>query len=304
MASSPVTRRQFVRRSSGVVFGLAAGAGFAGCGSSGSNSSASSSGGGGSTGSPLLDEIKKRGYVRLGVSSNEPPYSLIKPDGTVTGVEPDIATAAFAKLGVTEAKGVAVPFEAMIPALQANRFDAIAGALFMNQTRCKTIRFSEPDVVSTQSFAVPVGNPHNIDTLKAAVQAKLKIGVLPGTFQENILKARGIPSSQMLELADQRSGAEAVQNGRVDVFIAPTDTLKSLVKTGSKVDITPPLSDFPISGGGLGFKQEDAKLVDLYNRQLDALKANGDFAKILRRWGFPPKITMKTTTAQLCKNPG
>ena len=51
------------------------------------------------------------------------------------------------------------PYASMIPGLNANRWDAITAGLFMKQSRCGQVSYSEPVIVSTESFAVPKGTP-------------------------------------------------------------------------------------------------------------------------------------------------
>ena len=104
---------------------------------------ASASGGAANT----LELGKKQGYLRVGIA-NEPPYTQVGADGSVSGAEPDILHAVLKTMGVSEIQGIVTPYPAMIPGLIANRWDVIAAGLFMKQSRCAAVAYSEPVIVS------------------------------------------------------------------------------------------------------------------------------------------------------------
>ncbi|MFI0470212.1 ectoine/hydroxyectoine ABC transporter substrate-binding protein EhuB [Saccharopolyspora sp. 5N102] len=252
------------------------------------------------TGQPgsTLDQIKARGSARIAIA-NEPPYTQIKPDGTVTGAEPDVVAAVLKRMGIPSIEGVVTPYESMIPGLNANRWDIIAAGLFMKQSRCGQILYSEPEIVSTESFAVPAGNPKNLTSV-ASVKADpaVKVAVLPGGFEDGALKTQNVPAAQIVNIPDGRSGIEAVLAGRADAFFLPTLSLNSLKTDG--IDITPAIKDVQQTGSGAGFRKTDQDLVNAYDEQLRALKASPEFDEILSRWGFSADAARGVTRDQLC----
>jgi polar amino acid transport system substrate-binding protein len=193
----------------------------------------------------------------------------------------------------------------MIPGLKAARWDAITAGLFMKQSRCAEVGYSEPVIVSTESFAVPHGNPKNITKVADVLAGHgLKVAVLPGGFEEGILKTANVPGGQQVKVSDGRSGIEAVKAGRADAFFLPLLSLQALHKTDSGFDVTPAVSDAPRTGSGAAFRQGDKAFLAEYNKELAAFKATPDFASILTKWGFDPASVKGVTAAELCKNPG
>lgn len=249
-----------------------------------------------------LDQIKQQGHARVAIA-NEPPYTQIQPDGTVTGAEPDIVRAVLKSMGVPDIQGVVTPYESMIPGLNANNWDIIAAGLFMKQSRCSQILYSEPEIVSTESFAVPAGNPKGLTSV-AAVKANpsLKVAVLPGGFEDGALKTAQVPASQVVNIPDGRSGIEAIQAGRADAFFLPTLSLNSLKTPG--IEITPPIKDVQQTGSGAGFRKTDTDLVKAYDEKLKAFKETPEFDQILTKWGFDASAVKGVTRDQLCGNAG
>jgi polar amino acid transport system substrate-binding protein len=258
----------------------------------------------GSAGADLLALGKKQGYLRVAIA-NEPPYTQVNPDGTVTGAEPDVFRAVCKRLGIPDIQGVVTPYASMIPGLNANRWDAITAGLFMKQSRCSQVSYSEPVIVSTESFAVAKGNPKGILRVADVLANKdLKIAVLPGGFEEGILKTAKVPGAQQVKVSDGRSGVEALKAGRADAFFLPTLSLNALQKADTSFEVTEPVPDAPKTGSGAAFRKGDASFMEAYNKELEAFKDTADFDAMMKKWGFDAAAAKSTTSAELCKNEG
>ncbi|MBK0421912.1 ectoine/hydroxyectoine ABC transporter substrate-binding protein EhuB [Leucobacter sp. CSA2] len=297
---------QRTRRLTAVIVGGAFLAGvLAGCTTTSPGGGGGGSAGGGASGvGKTVAQAKKDGYLRVAIA-NEPPYTQVNADGTVTGAEPDVLHAVLKTMDIPEIEGVTTPYESMIPGLNAGRWDVVAAGLFMKQSRCAAVAYSEPVIVSTESFGVPVGNPKNITTVKNVLDNKdLKIAVLSGGFEEGILKTAKVPSNQQVLVKDARSGMEAVTAKRADAFLLPTLSLNDLVKSDKSIEVTKPIEDAPKTGSGAAFRKEDKELRDEYNKALAKFKETPEFAKILEKWGFDPEAVKGVTSEELCKNEG
>lgn len=292
MATSDWTRRDVLRR-----------AAAAGAVAIGGPTLLSACGGGEPRGGDTLSVGRQQGFLRVAIA-NEPPYTKVNPDGTVTGVEPDIARAVLQNLGIKELQGIVAPYDQMIPGLQASRWDMVTAGLFMKQSRCAEVLYSEPTIVSTESFGVLKGNPKNLTTVASVKQTGAKIAVLGGAFEEGILKDANVPSNQMVQVRDNRSGIETVKAGRADAFFLPTLSLNDLLEGDNSMEVTPPVEDAPTTGAGHAFRKTDDELHSAYNKELAKLKASEEFAKISRKWGFDPSAVEGVTTEELCKTPG
>ncbi|MPY83468.1 MAG: ectoine/hydroxyectoine ABC transporter substrate-binding protein EhuB [Actinophytocola sp.] len=292
MATSDWTRRDVLRR-----------AAAAGAVAIGGPTLLSACGGGEPRGGDTLSVGRQQGFLRVAIA-NEPPYTKVNPDGTVTGVEPDIARAVLKNLGIKELQGIVAPYDQMIPGLQASRWDMVTAGLFMKQSRCAEVLYSEPTIVSTESFGVLKGNPKNLTTVASVKETGAKVAVLGGAFEEGILKDADVPSNQMVSVRDNRSGIETVKAGRADAFFLPTLSLNDLLEGDNSMEVTPPVEDAPTTGAGHAFRKTDEELHAAYNKELAKLKASEEFAKISRKWGFDPSAVEGVTTEELCKTPG
>ncbi|MGH3357727.1 MAG: ectoine/hydroxyectoine ABC transporter substrate-binding protein EhuB [Nocardioidaceae bacterium] len=290
------TRRRLLRGAGAAVVGVPLAGWLASC-------SSTEPGTGVSTQS-VLDRGREQGHLTVAIF-NEPPYTKLEPDGTVTGAEPDVLRAVLKVLGIDDIEGERIEYESMIPALQAGRVDVIAAGLFMKQSRCAEVAYSEPVIVSTESFAVPPGNPEGITTVQDVLDnPDLKIAVLPGGFEEGILKSAGVPTSQQVVVQDNVTGVEAISAERADAFFLPTLSLEGLAEDNDSFEITPVVSDAPKTGSGAAFEQSQQDDVDTYNEELAKFKETPEFSDIMNKWGFDPKAVEGVTSEELCKNEG
>ncbi|MFJ6313725.1 ectoine/hydroxyectoine ABC transporter substrate-binding protein EhuB [Pseudarthrobacter oxydans] len=295
---SNITRRNLLRGAGTAALGVTVAGWITSCSSVPAGNPAT-----GAT-SNLLETAKAQGFIRVGIA-NEPPYTQVSPDGQVTGCEPDVLRAVCKRLGIDEVQGIITPYESMIPGLNANRWDVIAAGLFMKQSRCSQILYSEPVIVSTESFATPKGNPKSILTVADIIaDPALRIAVLPGGFEEGVLKAANVPANQQLKVNDGRSGLEALKANRADAFMLPTLSLKSLAESDNSFDITAPVEDAPRTGSGAAFRQGDTSFHEAYNKELAAFKATPEFSEILTKWGFDSTVVEGVTAEELCKTEG
>ncbi|MDN5852584.1 MAG: ectoine/hydroxyectoine ABC transporter substrate-binding protein EhuB [Actinomycetia bacterium] len=253
--------------------------------------------------SNLLESARDSGLLVVAIG-NEPPYTKLEGD-TVTGAAPDVLRAVANELGIDDLKGEQVAYESMIPALKAGRVDVIAAGLFMKQSRCSELGYTEPVIVSTESYAVPPGNPKDITTIQDVLDNKdLKIAVLPGAFEEGILESAGVPKSQWVSAANGRGGIDAVKAGRADAFLLPTLSLDALAEDDSDFEVTDVIEDAPKTGSGAAFEKSETTMIDEYNKVLKDFITTDEYKEIMDKWGFDPEAATTVSTKELCKNPG
>ena len=257
----------------------------------------------GSSGELTLESAKEKGYLNIAIG-NEPPYTQLDSDGTVTGAEPDIVRAVAKSMGIDTVKGTVSSYDGMIPGLKANRWDVVAAGLFMKQSRCAEVIYTSPVVVSTEAYAVPTGNPKNITTIAAITEnPDLKIAVLNGGFEEGILESENVPDSQKVVVKDPTSGLETVTSGRADAFLLPELSLKNLTLPDG-LEITSKIEDAPKTGSGAAFSKENAEFAKEYNDALEKFKETDEFEEILEKWGFDADAARDATVDELCQVEG
>lgn len=255
--------------------------------------------GGGTTG--LSQRVQQGQPVRIAIA-NEPPYTQLQPDGSITGAAPDVAKAVLRRMGIQQVEGVTTDYDTMIPGLDAGRWDIVAAGLFMDQARCAQVLYSAPDLVSTESFALPPGNPMRITSINAVKgNPDITVAVLAGSYELRTAQNLGVPQGQLQTYPGAPDALQALSAGRVDAVLLPTLSLQQVKKQqGGNFVITPPLDEVPKTGSGAAFRKSDQDFHGRYNKELMAFKETPEFAATLERWGFSAEASRQATTEELC----
>lgn len=306
--SLDMTRRSALRRGIGGLAVLAAGPVIAGCGSSSPTSGGSSGGGGGGG---ALEKLRKAGVARMAVTETLPSSGF--QNGQGVAVFPEIGAMVMKELGVPKIQYVNVQFGAQIPGLVADRVDMAAGGLYLTAERCKAISLSDTLLAYLEGLAVRKGNPKGVVDYKTIAANNLKLGLVTGSFENDLAKQFGVKSSQIQLYPDIPAMYEALKAGRVDAvgydsitiaYFATEPQYSSAVEAVKPFD---PVDDgLPSSGiAGMGFQKDATDLTDAFNKKADEMLKAGTFDAIYKKWRVPEidvKLTKSSpTTAVYCK---
>lgn len=251
-----------------------------------------------------LEELKEQGFVRIAIA-NEPPWTEVKTDGTVTGAAPEVARAVMKKLGVEDVVASISEYGAMIPGVQARRFDMVAAGLFIKPERCEAVLFSEPDLCDAESFMIKKGNPMGLKSFADIAAKGARVGVVGGGTEEKLALEAGVDRANVIVVPDPQSGSKMLQDGRIDVYALPVLSISDLMKKADdpNLEMFAPVEGTPIFCAGAAFRKQDAALRDAYDVALAELKASGEFAAIVEPFGYSAEAAMQTSREKLCGGP-
>jgi polar amino acid transport system substrate-binding protein len=290
-----LSRRALFRYSAVGIAAVGGGSLLGACQTTNPDTGQAEGGGGG-----LQQRVDSGQPVRL-VIANEPPYTKLTADGELTGAAPDVAKAVLKRMGIENIEAKQSAYDTMIAGLTADRWDMVTAGLFMNQNRCAQVLYSSPVIVSTESLAVPAGNPKNLHTVDDIKNKDVQIAVLAGSYELRTAKALGVDEGKLPTYPKAPDALQGLQNGRVDGILLPTLTLRSLKEQqGGDFEVTEPLESIPTTGSGAAFRKSDTEFHAKYNEELRAFKETPEFDAILEQWGFSGEAARKATTEELC----
>lgn len=252
-----------------------------------------------------LENLKEQGFARIAIA-NEPPFTAVAADGKVSGAGPDVAREVFKRMGVADVVASISEYGAMIPGLQARRFDAVTAGLFMKPERCRAVAYSQPILCDGEAFAVAKGNPKNFQSYAdIAANPEAKIGAPGGGTEERLALEAGVPRDRVIVVPDGQSGIKMLQDGRIDVYSLPILSIQDLLKKASdpNIEMVGPVKNAPVYCDGAAFRKQDTALRDAFDKELAALKASGEFAKIVEPYGFSAKAALETNRDAMCGGP-
>jgi len=243
-------------------------------------------------GAPLADAlpqaVRDAGVLKVGSDVAYAPVEFFDSDGkTVIGIDPDIAKALEAQLGIklTFQNGT---FDGLITSLSSKRIDVIMSAMSDTAERQKKIDFVDYFTAGT-SILVKKGNPDKIQGLDDFCGKT--IALQRGTTQDDVAtkqqakcKAAGKPL-KVLKFDRDTEALLQVMGGRAaaDMNDFPVAAYNAKTAGGG--------NDFEVVGEqleagpyGIGVRKADTQLRDALQKALEAIIANGEYAKVLEKW--------------------
>ena len=231
-----------------------------------------------------FERVKREGVIRVGFA-NENPFAFAQPDGTLTGEAVEVARVIFERLGIAQMEGVLAEFGALIPGLQAGRFDAITAGMYIKPERCQQVLFADPDYKVGGGLIVAKGNPLNLHSYEdIAANPDFKVGTGAGYFEEQYMKAVGVKEEQIVLFPDNPSGIAGLQAGQIDAFTATAIGLAQTlgVTNDPNLELALPFTDPVVDGklitgySGTAFRMEDLDLRNAFTAELHKLEESGE----------------------------
>lgn len=238
----------------------------------------------------LPDDVREAGVLRLGSPVSNAPYIYYDEETAgAVGLIPELAKATGEELGV-KIEIVETPFDGLIPALQADKIDAIWSLFNVSEERRQVVSFVEY-VNSQRSFLVRSGNPSDVGALDE--NCGLTIAVLRGEavlpmVEESSKKCvdSGNEPITIRAFDDAGAGRLQVQSGNVDAWLGNAVPLRFAAKeidggsTFEVVDYT-----FGEASFGIGYGKNDQEIGKALQQALVNLKEDGVYDEILESHG-------------------
>ena len=206
-----------------------------------------------------------------------PPFETTNEKGEIIGFDVDVANAICKEIQATcKFKGEA--FDALIPNLQAKRFDASISAIDITDARAKQVLFSDAYYDSTASYVTLKG--------KAILESAKNVGVQNGTtFQQyTVAETKQYTTKAYASL---QSAILDLKSGRIDMIFGDTAVLADMISKEPEMQfVGEKVANKKYFGNGLGIAmhKSNKELAEQLNKGLAAIKANGEYQKIYDKW--------------------
>lgn len=215
-----------------------------------------------------------------------PPFNMLDAQGRPAGFEVDLANE-LCKRAKVECRIVTAPWDDVLPGLLDKRYDAIMASMDMTQERRRQIGFSKRYMlvpgafVAPKSVAVPDGAP-------VLLRGKT-VGVQRGTVYSDYLERTFRKTVRVKPFATTEDARKELAAGKLDAVLGDKVSMWQWLKSadgaccdffGQDVKDARTLGD----GVGIGFRKDDAKLRDAFNRALAEVVADGTLKRIADKY--------------------
>ena len=230
--------------------------------------------------------------IRLASEGAYPPFNTIGADGALGGFDIDIGNALCAEMKA-KCTWVKQEWDGMIPALNARKFDAIIASMSITEERRKQVDFSD------KYYATPLGlvakKTASLVPTTDALKGK-RVGVQRGTVADNFASKFWAPKGvNLVRYAKQDESYLDLTAGRLDAVFA--DALEadggflskpeggSYAFMGDRMFGTTAEERAVIGEGvGIAVRKKDADLKEQFNGALAAIRANGTYDTLRKKY--------------------
>lgn len=229
----------------------------------------------------LISLMAEADPLRIGFGTHKPPYIF---EGESRGLEYDIVLAALHAAGY-EPEVHYMPLERLHLMLRRGEIDAIGPTNALSGVEAY---YSAPHI-QYQNMAVALKSRHLrieriADLENYSVSAFQRARFLLGSEFQAMAEA----NPRYREEAHQIARNRLLYSGRIDVVITDMRILRYFNReVYTQVDVSQPLTVyplFPVTSYQVGFRLEAQR--DRFNRGLDAIRANGTYEAIERRYAI------------------
>ena len=219
--------------------------------------------------------------LRIGVEAAYKPFSWKEPDGTLKGFDIDIAMALCKQMGRT-CTLVEHDWESIIPALLANKFDAIIASMSITEERKKKVAFSDKYYGMLTKFIARKGS--NLNVTPDGLAGK-RVGVLRGSIHQCYME-KVFPNTELVLYGTQEEVFLDLTAGRIEAQISGAfQALDGFLHTEAGEGFEFVGEDQYDAqchgeGAGIALRKGEDELRDAFNRAIEALRADGTYARI------------------------
>ncbi len=224
--------------------------------------------------------------LKVATEPTFPPFEMLAQEGSsLEGFDIDLIKAISTEAGLT-VELVSLPFDGIIPALQAGTVDAAISAITITPQRSQTVSFSRPYFKSGLAIVV---RKDNQDIQGFEDLQNKRIAVQIGTTGAK--KASPIPDAVISTFDTVPLALQELLNNNVDALINDAPVILSAIKTGNLKGLKVVSELLTEEYYGIALPKNSPYL-DSINKALLTLLENGTYQIIYQKWftGEPPPL--------------
>ncbi|MFP5406012.1 MAG: transporter substrate-binding domain-containing protein [Gammaproteobacteria bacterium] len=236
-----------------------------------------------------LEDIKKKGELKVGVLVDFPPYGVLNSENKPDGYDADVARLLAKDLGV-KLDLVAVTGPNRIPFLLTNKVDVLVASLAITPDRAKQVQFSEPYSAATiVLYGVKKENIKGPDDLKGK-----RVGVARASTQDIALTAVAPQGTEIRRFDDDASAMQALMSGQVDAIGCSTTVAAQIAKRAPANTYE---QKFVLRQQvmAVALRPDEPQLLKAVNEFVERNKANGELSKLYEKWLGVPLPELKAS---------
>lgn len=230
------------------------------------------------------------GTLVVGSSATYPPFAYENPQKQIVGFDVDIIQAVARKAGLS-VRVINTPWTGIFASLNNGDIDLIVSGVTINDKRKQSYAFTAPYFEARQLMAVPASS--TVKTLKDLTGRK--VGVVIGSAGDDIASAAfGKTSANIRRFESTPVMIQELAASGLDAAIGDNGVIAYRVQEQRRLKTVDDPA-FPKEYFGIVVKQGNTALLGKLNAGLAAVKSDGTYATLYRKWfqAEPPILPAK-----------
>jgi len=229
-----------------------------------------------------LEQITKRGELRVGFEAGYLPFEMADKKGRFIGFDIDMAKEMAKAMGVKFVP-VNTAWDGIIPALITKKFDIIISGMTATQERNLKINFADPYIIVGQTILLNPKHKGKVKSYKDLNNPKYTLTSKLGTTGEQAIK-RLIPKAKYKSFEVESEAALEVLNGKADATVYDLPfcaTFMAQQGKGKLIFLDEPFTFEPLAWA---IRKGDPDFMNWLNNFLRQVKNDGRYEKIYNKW--------------------
>jgi ABC-type amino acid transport substrate-binding protein len=220
--------------------------------------------------------------LKVGMSANQPPMTMLNRDGNLMGFDVDLATALASAMNVQLDIKV-MPFGELLAALEDDKIDMILSGMSITPERTEYVSFVGPYMMSGKSILTKNSTLGKVTQADEFNRGNLKILALRNSTSASFIRETA-PDAKLIEVASYDEGTAKLIADEADAMVADMPWCVLSVLRYPEAGLTTlerPLTVEPI---GIALSKDDPQFINLVENYLDAYEKTGVLTKIRKKW--------------------
>jgi polar amino acid transport system substrate-binding protein len=235
---------------------------------------------------PVLERILAKKELVVGTAADMPPLNMTLKDGTIVGLEVDIATLMANSI---EVKLTLKPmrFSDLLPSLEAGQIDLILSGMTMTPLRNTRVAFAGPYFGSGKSVLIKQENVASLQSTQMMNNADVTLATLKGSTSQTFVE-RVAPKATLVLTDDYDQAIAMVLEGKVRAMVADYPICNvSVLRYRDKglTTLKSPLNYEPI---GIALPANDPLFLNWAQNFVSFLVNSGELVLLQQKWFDDP----------------
>jgi polar amino acid transport system substrate-binding protein len=231
---------------------------------------------------PVLDRILAKKELVVGTAADMPPLNMTLKDGKIVGMEVDIATLMANEIGVRLTLKP-MPFNDLLPALEAGQVDLILSGMTMTPLRNTKVAFAGPYFGSGKSVLIKQENVASLRSTEMMNSPEVTVAALKGSTSQRFVE-RFAPQAKLVLTDGYDQAIAMVLDGKVRAMVADFPICNVSVYRYQGKGLTTlksPLNYEPI---GIALPPNDPLFLNVVQNFVAYLMNSGELGLLRQKW--------------------